>query len=90
MSGAISWGNTGAKAQAGAQKTDVEVKMLRSKLVTLTQEWELSALALDAQRYQAPEATERESLSDSATTYRKCIWELTEVLSSSFSWVCKT
>ena len=68
----------------------VEAQVLRSRLVHLTLNWELAALALDAQRYRTLAAFEKESLRDSATAYRKCITALTEVLSGSSLLASKT
>jgi len=65
------------------RKGDLEIRVLRNRLVNLTLDWELAALTLDAQRYKASGPMEKESLRDSANTYRKCIAELSEVLSGS-------
>jgi len=65
------------------RKGDLEIRVLRNRLVNLTLDWELAALTLDAQRYKANGPMEKESLRDSANTYRKCIAELSEVLSGS-------
>jgi hypothetical protein len=72
-----------------SKEDDVEARVLRSQLVNLTLDWELAALALDAQRYRTSGFGERESLRDSATAYRKCIAELTRVLSRSALLACK-
>jgi hypothetical protein len=72
------------------KKTDLEARVLRNKLINLTLDWELAALTLDAQRYKANETLERESLRDSAIAYRKCISELSEVLSGNPMLACKT
>jgi hypothetical protein len=69
---------------------DVEARVLRSRLVNLTLDWELKALSLDAQRYRTAALDERESLRDSANAYRKCLSELTAVLSASALLACKT
>lgn len=69
---------------------NVAAKVLRSRLVNLTLDWELTALSLDAQRYRTAPLDERESLRDSANAYRKCIAELTAVLSASSLLACKT
>ena len=69
------------------QNTDLSV--LRNKLINLTLDWELAALHLDAQRYRANGILERESLRDSALAYRKCIAELTEVLSANSLLACR-
>jgi len=62
-------------------RRDVEAKVFQSRLLNLTLNWELTALALDARRYRAENAAERESLRDSATVYRKCMAGLSEVIS---------
>ena len=62
---------------------EIETRVLRSRLVNLTLDWELAALTMDAQRYKAHEQIERESLRDSANTYRKCVAELSEIISHS-------
>lgn len=72
------------------RKHDVDLRVLRSRLVNLTLDWELAALTLDAQRYKASGPSERECLRDSAVAYRKCIAELTEILSGSSLLACKT
>jgi hypothetical protein len=66
-----------------ATRDNLDVRVLRNQLINLTLDWELEALALDAQRYRAPGAVERENLRDSAIAYRKCIAKLTELLNSS-------
>lgn len=63
-------------------KSDIESRVLRSRLVNLTLDWELAALSMDAQRYKSLAQIDRESLRDSANTYRKCVAELSEVLSN--------
>ena len=62
---------------------DINTRVLRSKLVNLTLDWELAALTMDAQRYKAHEQIERESLRDTANTYRKCVADLSEILANS-------
>jgi len=62
---------------------EMETRVLRSKLVNLTLEWELAALTMDTQRYKSHEQIERESLRDTANTYRKCVAELSEILANS-------
>ena len=62
---------------------EINTRVLRSKLVNLTLDWELAALTMDAQRYKAHEQIERESLRDTANTYRKCVAELSEILANS-------
>ena len=62
---------------------EINTRVLRSKLVNLTLDWELAALTMDAQRYKAHEQIERESLRDTANTYRKCVAELSEILAHS-------
>lgn len=63
-------------------KGDIEARVLRSRLVNLTLDWELAALTIDAQRYKSHAQIDRESLRDTAITYRKCVAELSEVLSN--------
>jgi hypothetical protein len=70
-------------------RSDVDLRVLRNQLINLTLDWELEALALDAQRYRSQASTERESLRDSAQTYRKCIAKLTELLNSSLALAAK-
>ena len=72
-----------ARSENAERKGDLEIRVLRNRLVNLTLDWELAALTLDAQRYKASGPMEKESLRDSANTYRKCIAELSEVLSGS-------
>ncbi len=76
------WRNA-RSAPGEERKTDLETRVLRNRLVNLTLDWELAALTLDAQRYKANGPLEKESLRDSANTYRKCIAELSEILSAS-------
>ena len=71
------------------RRNEVENRVLRNKLVNLTLDWELAALTMDAQRYKSHGQVERESLRDSANTYRKCVAELNEVLSHSSFLACK-
>jgi hypothetical protein len=66
-------------------KDDLEPSVLRNKLISLTLDWESAALTLDAQRYNPNGPLERESLRDSANTYRKCISELSEIISDKLS-----
>ena len=68
---------------------DIENRVLRSRLVNLTLDWELAALTMDAQRYKSHAQLERESLRDSANTYRKCVAELSEIISSAALPSCK-
>ena len=75
------WKNSGGREE-GPGNT-LEVRVLRNQLINLTLDWELEALALDAQRYRARVAEEREHFRDSALAYRKCIAKLTELLNSS-------
>lgn len=66
---------------ASHEKTgEIETRVLRSRLVNLTLDWELAALTMDAQRYKSHGSTERESLRDCANTYRRCVAELNGVL----------
>ena len=53
---------------------------LRTKLVKLALDWELKALDLDAARYRTNGPTERESLRETALTYRKCIADLSTIM----------
>jgi hypothetical protein len=71
------------------RKGDLETRVLRNRLVDLTLDWELAALTLDAQRYKASGQIDKESLRDSANTYRKCIAELSEALSDSSVLACQ-
>jgi len=82
MNTGLLWGDVAAEPSKGTESNYVEARMLRSRLVNLTLDWELTALALDARRYRAVAAGERESLRDSATAYRKCISELTQLISA--------
>lgn len=70
-------------------KGDIEARVLRSRLVNLTLDWELAALTIDAQRYKSHAQIDRESLRDTAITYRKCVAELSEVLAHSTLPKCK-
>ena len=65
------------------RKNELEARVLRNRLVNLTLDWELAALTMDAQRYKTHGPLEKESLRDSANTYRKCVAELSEILSAS-------
>lgn len=65
------------------RKGDLEIRVLRNRLVNLTLDWELAALTMDAQRYKGSGPMEKESLRDSANTYRKCIAELSDLLAGS-------
>lgn len=60
--------------------SETEPRVLRSKLLSLTLDWELAALTLDAQRYKSHSGLDGESLRESATVYRKCIAEVTDLL----------
>ena len=62
------------------RKNEIRTRVLRSKLVNLTLDWELAALTMDAQRYKTITHKERESLRDSANNYRKCVAELNQVI----------
>lgn len=72
--------STGGLAGGHERSMEIEARVLRSRLVNLVLDWELAALTMDAQRYKSHEQCERESLRDSANTYRKCIAELNHVL----------
>lgn len=72
------------------KKSDIEARVLRSRLVNLSLDWELAALTMDAQRYKSHTQIDRESLRDTANTYRKCVAELSEVLANIASPACKT
>ena len=63
-------------------KSDMELRVLRNRLLDLTLNWELEALSLDAQRYRAERMEERENLRESALAYRKCVHKLTALLKS--------
>jgi hypothetical protein len=67
----------------GGSGNQLEIRVLRNKLINLTLDWELEALSLDAQRYRAIRLEDRENLRESALAYRKCITKLTELLQSS-------
>jgi len=82
MNTGLLWGDVAAEPSKGTESNYVEARMLRSRLVNLTLDWELTALSLDARRYRALAADERESLRDNATVYRKCISELSAILSA--------
>jgi hypothetical protein len=74
----------------GSERTfEIETRVLRSRLVNLTLDWELAALTMDAQRYKSHEQLERESLRDSANTYRKCVAELSEIIAGTAHTSCK-
>ena len=73
----------GIASLAGDRRGEIETRVLRSKLVNLTLDWELAALTIDTQRYKSQEQIERESLRDTANTYRKCVAELSEILANS-------
>ena len=81
MNSALLWGGVAAEAPKAEGSNHVEARMLRSRLINLSLDWELAALALDARRYRAIAADERESLRDSATVYRRCISELSTLIS---------
>jgi hypothetical protein len=81
---------TEADARAGGhERGEMEARVLRSRLVNLTLDWELAALTMDAQRYKSHRQNERESLRDCANTYRKCVAELNDVISHSSAVACK-
>jgi hypothetical protein len=75
--------------EENAQPKNIEVCVLRSKLINLTLDWELQALALDSQRYRAAGIVERQHLRDNALAYRKCIAKVTEVINDSVL-ACRT
>jgi hypothetical protein len=72
-----------------AVETVLDAKLLQNKLVSLALDWEVAALTLDAQRYKAHAATERESLRETANTYRKCVSELSEIISACSAFACR-
>lgn len=82
------WTESGAREQGA--RNELELRVLRNKLINLTLDWELEALALDAQRYREAAPDQREHLRDNALAYRKCIAKLTELLNSSSVLACKT
>jgi hypothetical protein len=86
----LSWRASVGVPREEASNREMEIRVLRSRLMNLTLDWELAALTLDAQRYHSHGTMERESLRDSAVTYRKCISELSEILSGSSVLACKT
>jgi hypothetical protein len=65
--------------QEDQRNVEMEHRVLRSKLINLSLDWELAAMALDAQRHKA-QATEKQAFRETATVYRKCIAELSEIL----------
>ena len=81
MEAAVSWTETFDCGDTH-DRTDCQDEALRHKLRSLTLDWEAAALTLDAQRYKTQTTVERESLRDTATTYRKCISEVTELLAA--------
>ena len=83
------WSEARIARDEAHKKNDLETRVLRNKLVNLTLDWELAALTMDAQRYKSSGPLERESLRDSANTYRKCIAELSEILSNSSVLACQ-
>jgi hypothetical protein len=80
---------TGLFTRGSDRQVEIEIRVLRSKLLNLTLDWELLALTMDAQRYKSHVTTERESLRDCANTYRKCVAELNGILASSSAAACK-
>lgn len=82
------WSNVGVREIA--PRNDLELRILRNKLVNLTLDWELEALALDAKRYRESVADQRDHLRDNALAYRKCIAKLSGLLNSSSLLACKT
>ena len=80
----------GSGLQLEDRRSEVESRVLRSKLVNLTLDWELTALTMDAQRYKTNAQMERESLRDSANTYRKCVAELNAIISHNSAPACKS
>ncbi|HTG45681.1 MAG TPA: hypothetical protein VK633_14255 [Verrucomicrobiae bacterium] len=79
-----------AAARGEEKRSELDVRVLRNKLINLTLDWELAAHTLDSQRYKMQASLDRESLRDSSIAYRKCIAELTEILSGSSTLACKT
>lgn len=74
--------------EANRVSSKKQARFLREKLVRLTLDWESAALTLVTERYKSQTTLERESLSDSANTYRKCIAEVTELLASAPNMDC--
>jgi hypothetical protein len=75
------WSELGTRDSGSGNQ--LEIRVLRNKLINLTLDWELEALSLDAQRYRAIRLEDRENFRESALAYRKCITKLTELLNSS-------
>jgi|RhiMethySRZTD1v2_1073278.scaffolds.fasta_scaffold5145685_1 hypothetical protein len=86
MEAAVGWTET-VDCGADHNRSDVQ-GALRSRLVNLTLDWEVAAMTLDAQRYKTTTTLERESFRDSANIYRKCISEVTEILTAAPSLDC--
>ncbi|MEW6158067.1 MAG: hypothetical protein AB1813_11580 [Verrucomicrobiota bacterium] len=59
------------------ERTDRTVSVADAGIFRLAMAWELEALALDAVRYQSQTQSERDTLRDCASVYRKCAAELT-------------
>jgi len=81
MEAAVEWVET-IDCGSGHNSQELFKGLLRSKLVNLTLDWEVAAMTLDTERYKSQTTVERESLRDSATIYRKCISEVTEILTA--------
>ncbi|MGN6385118.1 MAG: hypothetical protein ACTHMT_02655 [Verrucomicrobiota bacterium] len=81
MEAVARWTETDS-AKTNRASSEMHSRILRDRLVTLALNWESAALILDAERYKSQTTLERESLRDSANTYRKCIAEMTELLAS--------
>jgi hypothetical protein len=75
--------------QAAHAEGNLDTRMLQNRLVNLALDWEVAALTIDSQRYKAQAAFERESLRETANTYRKCISELSEIISACPAFACR-
>ena len=77
--------------ESGAEEREakLEAGVLRKRLIHLTLDWDQAARTLDEYGYKAETSSERESLRERATVYRKCIAEITEVLAGSSVWLNK-
>jgi hypothetical protein len=79
MEAAVGWTET---IDSGSDHRDELKIALRNRLANLTRDWEEAAMTLEAERFKSQTTLERESLRESATVYRKCISEVTEILTA--------
>ena|SRR5436190_10791851 len=87
MEAAVGWTETtncGSDHKVGV----VPKSGLRNKLVNLTLDWEAAAMTLDSQRIKSQTTLERESSRESANVYRKCISEVTDILTAAPNLQC--